>query len=117
MTEAILHWEEADFHRTIQVKGAPSVFILPMAYSPASELVVEEEPFIFAQPEMGWTFRLQPRPGPYLHYYAEEPPWATQIRSAMSYMRQRMAFTNPGCQTVDDFGPPLEPPEEHYDDE
>ena len=109
MTEAILHWEEAGFHRTVQVKGAPIVFILPMTYSPSAELEVEKEPFVFAQPEMGWTFRLRSGVGDsYLHYYAEEPPWATQIRSAMSYMRQRMAFTNPGCQTVDDFGPPLE---------
>ena len=115
MTEAILHWEETDFHRTIQVDGTPPVFILPMSSAPSVELEVEKEPFVFVNPEMGWTFRLRPREGPCLHYYAEEPPWATQIRSALSYTRQRMSFINPGCQTVDDFGPPLEPPEEHYD--
>ena len=89
MTEAVLHWHQANFVRVIEVDGAPSRFIIPMPWLESVSMPEGEEPFIFADNETGWVFVLRDQDErEVLHYYAEEPPWATQIRSAMSWIQQ-----------------------------
>ena len=89
MTEAVLHWES--WVRVTEVEGAPSHVIIPIAYIDVST-VVEVESFLPIQTETGWEFQLKYRDEELdvLHYYCIEPPWAVQIRSIMSHVKQQI---------------------------
>lgn len=91
--EAVLHWEEFHFVRVYPVERQHSQIVLPLPMIVAEEIEDgDADPAIAIGGEAGWVFTLRGKDDhDVLHYYTEEPPWTAQIRSAMSYMRQRLA--------------------------
>ena len=81
--EAVLHWDRwATVH---QVEKPFPTLCLPLPYVQA----VESEVPVDIGSDAVWNFRLKGQDeNDVLHYYADEPPWAPQIRAAMNYARR-----------------------------